>query len=83
MHKAHAAVFFNSSSAVAAVCEGIPIFVDDQSCVAWKVANKDLKNIENPEFFERDQWIYDLAAAHWSDEESAQGLIYKKFQPFL
>jgi hypothetical protein len=83
MHKAHAAVFFNSSSAVAAICEGIPIFVDDQSCVAWKVANTDLKNIETPAFFQREQWIYDLAAAHWSDDESAQGLIYKKFLPVL
>jgi hypothetical protein len=83
MHKAHAAVFFNSSSAVAAVCEGVPIFVDDQSCVAWDVANKDLKNIENPEFFERDQWIHNLAAALWSDTEGSQGLIYRKFIPYL
>lgn len=83
MNKAHAAVFFNSSSSVAAICEGVPIFVDDQSCVAWKVANKDLKNIETPEFFDRTQWIQDLAAAHWSDEESAQGLIYQKFQRYL
>lgn len=83
MHKAHAAVFFNSSSAVAAICEGVPIFVDDKSCVAYKVANTDLKNIENPEFFDRSQWIHDLAAAHWSDEESAQGLLYEKFKSYL
>jgi len=83
MNKAHAAVFFNSSSAVAAICEGIPIFVDDKSCVAWDVANTDLKNIESPEFFDRNQWIYNLAAAHWSDEESSAGLIYQKFLPYL
>lgn len=83
MHKAHAAVFFNSSSSVAAVCEGVPIFVDDQSCVAWNVANKDLKDIENPQQFDRTQWIQDLAAAHWSDEHGQQGLIYKKFLPYI
>jgi hypothetical protein len=83
MAKAHAAVFFNSSSAVAAVCEGVPIFIDDNSCVARDVANKDIKNIENPQLFDREQWIWDLAAAHWSDEDSRQGRIYKKFKPFL
>lgn len=83
MSKAHAAVFFNSSSSVAAVCEGIPIFVDDKSCVSWDVANKDIKDIENPAFFDRNQWINDLAAAHWSDEESSAGLIYQKFLPYL
>ena len=83
LKKAHAAIFFNSSSAVAAICQGVPIFVDDQSCVAWDVANKDIKNLENPEFFPREQWIYDLASAHWSDEEGKSGQIYKKFQPYL
>lgn len=83
MYKTHAAVFFNSSSAVAAVCEGIPIFIDDNSCVARDVANKSVEHIENPTFFDREQWIWDLAAAHWSDEDSKQGKIYKKFKPYL
>jgi len=80
---AHCAVFFNSSSAVAAVCEGIPIFVDDKSCVAWNVANKSLRDLEKPNFYPREQWIYDLAAAHWSDDEGRSGLIYQKFHPLL
>lgn len=83
LHKAHAAIFFNSSSAVAAVCEGIPIFIDDDSCVAKDVANRNIENIENPNLFEREQWIWNLASAHWSDEDSKQGKIYKKFIPYL
>ncbi len=83
MNKAHAAIFFNSSSAVAAICEGIPIFVDDDSCVARQVANIDLKFIETPGFFDRDQWLYDLASAHWNDDEGRRGDIYSKFKPFL
>lgn len=83
MYKAHAAVFFNSSSAVAAVCEGIPIFIDDKSCVARNVANTTLENIEKPEMFDREQWIWDLAAAHWSDEDSRAGKIYRKFMHYL
>ena len=80
---AHSAVFFNSSSSVAAACEGIPIFVDDASCVAWAVANKTISQIETPAVFDRQQWMYDLAAAHWSDADAQQGLIYQKFMPYF
>ena len=80
---AHAAVFFNSSASVAAVCEGIPVFADDASCVAWSVANRDISKIESPDVFSREQWIYDLAAAHWSDADAREGRIYQKFLPYL
>lgn len=80
---AHSAIFFNSSASVASVCEGIPIFVDDVSCVSWNVANKNIADIENPKTFEREQWIYNLAAAHWSDDDARQGKIYQKFLPYI
>lgn len=80
---AHAAVFFNSSASVAAVCAGIPIFVDDISCVSWAVANRDIAKIESPVAFNREQWLYDLAAAHWSDADAHAGRIWQKFQPYL
>lgn len=80
---AHSAVFFNSSASVAAACEGIPVFADDESCVAWAVANKDVSKIETPDVFSREQWIYDLAAAHWSDDDARAGRIYQKFLPYL
>jgi hypothetical protein len=37
------------------------------------VANKDISKIESPETFAREQWIYDLAAAHWSDADARDG----------
>jgi hypothetical protein len=83
LQKAHAAVFFNSSASVAAACAGIPIFVDDASCVSWAVSNRDMAKIESPEQFDRQQWISDLAAAHWSDDDAKEGRIYQKFLPYL
>lgn len=83
LHNAHAAVFFNSSASVAAAIANVPIFVDDQSCVSWAVANKDIARIESPEHFDRTQWINDLASAHWSDADGRAGLIWQKFQPYL
>jgi hypothetical protein len=80
---AWAAVFCNSSSSVAAVLAGIPVFADDDDCVAWAVANKDLAQIESPVMPDRTQWLNDLSAAHWTDEESRCGAIYQRFLPFI
>lgn len=83
LKNAWASVFFNSSSCVASVLAGVPVFAEDTDCVAWAVANKNLQSIENPLTPEREQWLWDLSAAHWTDDESKSGLIYKKFRPFL
>lgn len=83
LQNASAAVFFNSSASVAAVCEGVPIFVDDPSCVSWDVANKNIADILQPKIFDRNQWMYDLSAAHWSDQDGRSGDIYRKFLPYI
>ena len=83
LRQAQSAVFFNSSASVAAVCAGVPVFVDDSSCVSWHVANKDIAIINQPQRFDRTQWIHDLAAAHWTDQDAQAGLIYQKFLPYL
>lgn len=80
---AWASVFYNSSSSVAAVLAGIPVFAHDPDCVAWNVSNSNLANIETPAMPERESWLYDLASAHWSDAESQQGLVYQKFLQYL
>ena len=80
---AHAAVFYNSSSSVAAILKGVPVFVQDQDAVTWDVANHDIKNILNPVCPERSQWLYDLASCHWCDEELRKGLVWKHFEPYL
>jgi hypothetical protein len=85
LQHAHTAVFFNSSASVAAVLAGVPIFVDDNSCVAWDVANHDIASIEHPTLIndERYQWIWNLSAAHWSDQDARSGKIYQKFLPYI
>lgn len=83
LNNAWASVFFNSSSCVASVLAGVPVFASDPDCVAWQVANQDLTQIEKPLTPPREQWLWDLSAAHWTDEESRAGLIYSKFKQFL
>lgn len=83
LSKSKASFVFNSSSGVASVLSGVPLWVDDQSSVCWDVANKDVSTIDHPQTFNRQQWLNDLAACHWTDDESRQGLVYKKFLPYL
>jgi hypothetical protein len=80
---AWASVFCNSSSSVAAVLAGVPVFADDNDCVAWSVANSDLAQIETPGMPDRTQWLYDLSAAHWTDAESRSGAIYRHFLSWI
>ena len=83
LRSAHAAVFFNSSASVAAVLEGVPVWVDDASAVTWTVAHHDMSTIESPQQFSTGQWIHDLATAHWSDDDGRAGRIWQKFLPYL
>lgn len=83
LKRAKAAFVFNSSSGVASILSGVPLWVDDSGSVCWDVANRNIGDIENPTLFDRTQWINDLAACHWTDQESRQGLVYKRFLPYL
>lgn len=83
LNNAWAAVFYNSSSSVASVLAGIPVFAEDADCVAWSVANHDLAQINEPAMPNRDQWLWDLASAHWNDAEAQHGIIYQHFLPYI
>jgi len=83
LRRAKAAFVFNSSSGVASILEGVPLWVDDSSSVCWDVANYNIGDINYPRLIDRNQWINDLAACHWTDQESRQGLVYKQFLPYI
>ena len=83
LEQAKAACVFNSSSGVAPILKGVPLVVDDRSSVCWDVADYDVNAINHPSFKDRTQWLYDLSAAHWSDDEARQGLVFQKFLPYL
>jgi len=80
---AHAGVFFNSSSSVASILHGVPVFVSDESAVTHAVANHNIKHIDNPKMPSREQWLYELSAAHWTIDQSRNGDIYRHFEPYL
>jgi hypothetical protein len=83
VRKAWAGVFYNSSSSVACAIAGVPVFCAEPSAVTWEIANKDLSKIENPERPDRTQWLWSVADAHWSSQQSKAGDIYRHFEQFL
>lgn len=71
--KAYAVVGFNSNALTESVCEGIPTFSLCPSSMAWDCSNKDLKLLESIEYFERNQWLYNLGYCQWREDEIAKG----------
>jgi hypothetical protein len=69
-------VGFNSNALTESVCEGIPTFSLCPSSMAWDCSNTHLKDIDNPKFFDRQQWLHNLGYCQWREDEIAQGAPY-------
>ena len=75
---AHAVLNYNSSPAVAAAIEGVPVFVlDPDRSQAADVAHHDLKDIENIQQFDREKWIQRMAQMHWTLDELKDGTAWR------
>lgn len=72
---AWAVVTFNSSVAIDAVCEGIPVFCGAE-CSAYQVAEQDLSKIETPRYVEREPWLWHLSYNQFTLEEMRSGFAY-------
>jgi hypothetical protein len=69
-------VGFNSNALTESICEGIPTFSLCPSSMAWDCSNTNLKDIDNPKFFDRQQWLNNLGYCQWREDEIAQGAPY-------
>ena len=83
---AWATITYNSSPGVASAIEGVPVFVTDpvpQVSQAFKVSNTDLRQIENPKMFERQQWVEELSMSHWKFEELSNGAAWAHIKNYV
>lgn len=75
---AYAVVNYNSSPAVAAAIEGIPVFVlDPKHSQAATVAHHNLSEIENIREFDREAWVHRMAQMHWNLQELKDGTAWR------
>lgn len=78
--KSKACVVLTSSSSVIPVLNGIPVFTDNNDCISYPVSNKNIKNINNPTFFDRKQWLYNLSYTCWNSKEISNGILWNRFR---
>ena len=84
--KCWASIVYNSSPSVASVIEGIPTFLTDPyplNSQSFEVANTDISKIENPNMFERQQWIEKISMCHWNFEELKTGKAWNFFRRYI
>jgi len=83
LNNCHAVVTHNSTACIDSCVRGVPTFCTSDLALAWPVANKDLTKIENPEYPDRDQWVYDLGYKQWTEKEIRNGTVFKRFKEKL
>lgn len=77
---AHACVVYNSSASVICILNGVPVFTSRKDCPAYPVANKDIRNLENPILYDRSQWLHDLSYSVWTKKEMEQGIPWRRIK---
>jgi hypothetical protein len=70
-------VGFNSNALTESICEGIPTFSLCPSSMAWECSNTDLKFLDSPQTFDRQQWLNNLGYCQWREDEIEQGLPWE------
>ena len=79
-----AVVNYNSSPAVGAAIEGVPIFVTDAArSQCREIANTDLSQIENPVLLNRQPWIERISQFHWNFAELQSGACWQHMRKFV
>lgn len=76
LNGAHALVSHGSNAAVEAVILGCPVFVDKSSAAAL-VGMTDVKDIERPDYPDRQPWLNSLAYSNFSEPEILNGTAWK------
>lgn len=80
---AYAVVGFNSNALTESVCEGIPTFSMCPSSMAWECSNKSLGTLESLEYFDRNQWLYNLGYCQWREDEISKGAPWFHLTRFM
>ena len=71
-----ATVSWSSNPGIHSIINGVPAFTGPSS-LAFDVAEQNLRNIENPLYCDRTQWLNDYAHTEYTIEEISQGIPLK------
>jgi len=71
-----ATVSWSSNPGIHSIIQGVPAFTGPSS-LAFDVAEQNLRNIENPLYGDRTQWLNNYAHTEWTLEEISKGIPIK------
>ena len=74
---AWAVISWSSNPGPQSAIQGIPVFTGPES-LAYLVANKDLKDIEDPKYYEREDWMNNYAWTEFTLDEIEKGLPFNR-----
>ncbi len=75
----HCVINHNSGPAVQALIQGVPVICDSSS-LAGALSNK-IQDLENLQYFPREEWFLQLCHTEWTVEEIRQGIPIKRLIP--
>jgi len=78
---AWASISLSSGAAVESMIAGIPAITLSADSLAYSVTSHDLSDIEDPPLTAREQWLYDLAYAQWTEKEYQDGTAWRHIAP--
>jgi hypothetical protein len=84
LENAWAVVTYNSSACTDTIAAGIPTFMlSPIKTFGDGVCDTDLSKIEQPAFYEREQWAHDLCNMMYNLNEFSSGVPWRKFKQYL
>ena len=84
LNQAWAAVNHNSSAAVGALIQGVPVFLTDPArSQCAQVANTKFRKIESPDKPDREAWLERVSQFHWNFSELESGACWAHMRQFI
>jgi len=86
LNHAWATVVYNSSPGVASLIQGVPVFQMDSDLdysMYGEVANTNIKEIEDPVLYDRQEWIERISMSHWNFEELKDGTAWRFMKNYV
>tara|TARA_B100000424_G_C22932770_1_gene496162 strand:+ start:1289 stop:2206 length:918 start_codon:yes stop_codon:yes gene_type:complete len=84
LKKTWAVVNHNSSATVGPIIYGYHCFLTDPTdSHSAEVSHRDFSYLENPQIFDRQQWIEKLSMCHWNFDELQSGACWKHMKKFI
>lgn len=83
LDNAWCSVTYSSGLGIDSVMRGTPAFAMSPASFVYTLGNTELKNIENPCFANREQWLNNICYAQWNTDEMRSGEAWQHIREVI